>query len=127
MGGATILAAETLPTRGPLPFSTYDSDNNNVITVKEFNVIKEQRRVQQYQQGKLMRNAVNFSDIDTNSDEIITQTELKVHQDKRFANRMNQKCKHARWKRYGNGTRSKLVKLLLEERNSLFHNSSSNC
>ena len=89
--GATILAAETLPTRGPLPFSTYDSDNNNVITVKEFNVIKEQRRVQQYQQGKLMRNAVNFSDIDTNSDEIITQTELKVHQDKRFANRMNQR------------------------------------
>ncbi len=89
--GATFLVAETLPTRGPLPFSTYDKDNNNVITVKEFNVIKKQRIEQKYQEGRLMRNAVDFSDIDTNSDGIITKEELKIHQDKRFMNRMNQR------------------------------------
>lgn len=88
--GATILVAETLPTRGPLSFSTYDKDNNNVITVKEFDAIKQQRMNQKAQTGKLMRNAGNsadFSDIDTNNDGIITQTELKLHQDKRFNNK----------------------------------------
>ncbi len=89
--GATILAAETLPTRGPLPFSTYDKDNNNVITVKEFNVIKKQRIVQKYQDGRVMKKSVAFSDIDTNADGIITKEELKVHQDKRFTNQINKR------------------------------------
>lgn len=84
--GATILAAEILPTKGPLSFSTYDEDNNNVITVKEFDAIKQERMNQKAQTGKLMRNAgnsANFSDIDTNNDGIVTQTELKTHQEKR--------------------------------------------
>ena len=94
--GATLLVAETLPARGPLPFSTYDTDNNKVITVKEFDAIKKQRMTQKVENGKLMRNAAYspvFSDIDTNNDGIITPLELKTHQDKRFTNRVNQKNK----------------------------------
>ena len=85
--GATILAAETLPTRGPLPFSTYDNDNNNVITLQEFNIIKKQRLNQKFQSGYLSRNSVVFSDIDVNADGKITPTELKTHQDNRYYNR----------------------------------------
>lgn len=92
--GATFLAAETLPNRGPLPFSAYDKDNNNVITEKEFNTIKAQRMTQKAQSGTMMRNAGNapiFSDIDSNSDNIITKQELQTHQQKRFSQRVNQK------------------------------------
>jgi len=90
--GATLLIAESLPTRGPLPFSAYDKDNNNVITVKEFDAIKQQRMNQKANSGKMMRNAGNsptFSDIDTNNDGIVTKEELQIHQQKRFTNKMN--------------------------------------
>ena len=88
--GATILAAETLPNRGPLPFSTYDKDNNNIITSQEFNIIKKQRLNQKVQLGYLSRNSVVFSDIDVNADGKITPAELKNHQDNRFYTRVNQ-------------------------------------
>lgn len=92
--GTSILLAQTLPARGPISFSVYDTDNNNVITKKEFNLIKEKRMLQNAQLGKMMKNqsnSANFSDIDTNLDGIITTKELQIHQDKRFNNRMNQK------------------------------------
>ncbi len=84
--GATLLIAETLPTKGPLPFSAYDKDNNNVITAKEFDAIKQQRMTQKANNGKMMRNVGNsptFLDIDTNNDGIITKEELQVHQQKK--------------------------------------------
>lgn len=92
--GATFLIAETLPNKGPLPFEAYDKDNNNVITAKEFDAIKQQRMTQKAKDGRVMRNAGNsavFSDIDTNNDGIITKEELTIHQEKRFMNRMNNK------------------------------------
>ncbi|PLY05292.1 MAG: hypothetical protein C0625_14795 [Arcobacter sp.] len=94
--GATLLVAETLPVRGPLSFDTYDKDNNKVITQKEFDAIKTERMTQKAQDGRLMRNAANsptFSDIDTNSDGIISPKELQVHQQNRFTNRVNQQNK----------------------------------
>ena len=50
--GTTFLVAETLPLNGPLTFNTYDKDNNKVITVKEFDLIKAQRMAQNKQGGK---------------------------------------------------------------------------
>ena len=91
--GATMLAAETLPLRGPLPFATYDVDNNKVITQEEFDAIKTERMNQKKESGRLMQNISNapiFSDIDTNSDGVISQEELKIHQEKRYTNRVNQ-------------------------------------
>ncbi len=90
--GATFLFAETLPIRGPLPFATYDRDNNNVITQKEFDAIKQERMNKKANSGSLMKNAGNspiFSDIDTDSNGVITKEELQIHQQKRFKNRMN--------------------------------------
>jgi len=92
--GTTFLVAENLPVNGPLAFNTYDKDNNKIITVKEFDLIKAQRMAQNKQDGKLMRNAKNapiFSDIDTNTDGIITQKELKIHQKIRFNQRVNKR------------------------------------
>jgi hypothetical protein len=92
--GTTFLLAETLPSNGPLPFTTYDKDNNNVITVKEFNAIKTQRTTQNKQNARLMKNARNapkFSDIDKNADGIVTQKELRIHQKARFNQRINQR------------------------------------
>ncbi len=91
--GTTLLVAETLPTAGPLPFNTYDKDNNQVITKKEFDAIKAQRMTQKFQDGRLMKNAGNsptFLDIDTNVDGMITKEELTNHQQKRFNQRINQ-------------------------------------
>ena len=92
--GTTFLVAETLPNNGPLPFGTYDKDNNNVITAKEFAAIKTQRMTQNAQNARLMKNAGNsarFSEIDKNGDGIVTQKELKVHQKARFNKRFNQR------------------------------------
>lgn len=94
--GTTMLVAETLPLRGPLPFDTYDKDSNNVITKKEFDLIKIERKNQKSESGRLMRNISNsptFADIDTNADGIITRDELKIHQEKRFEDRVNQQNK----------------------------------
>jgi len=91
--GTTLLVAETLPITGPLPFTTYDKDNNQVITVKEFNAIKQQRINQKVKDGRLMKNTGKspvFSDIDTNADGIISKKELTIHQQNRFTKRTNQ-------------------------------------
>ncbi|MGB6328681.1 MAG: hypothetical protein WBF48_07115 [Halarcobacter sp.] len=92
--GATILAADILPARGPLQFSTYDKDNNGAITSKEFDAIKVQRINQKVESGKLMRNvnnSANFSDIDVNNDGKVTPLELTTYQEKRYADKLNQR------------------------------------
>ena len=33
--GATVVVAQPLPNKGPLPFSTYDVDNNQIITLQD--------------------------------------------------------------------------------------------
>lgn len=90
VAGATFMVAETLPFKGPLPFSTYDKDNNQVITKKEFEAIKLQRVTQKSESGAMMRNAdnrANFVDIDTNADGIITKAELSTYQQNKFNQR----------------------------------------
>lgn len=91
LGATSFLVAENLPTRGPLPFSAYDKDNNNLISEKEFDAIKEYRMNQKANSGMPMRNAGNspsFSDIDVNNDGSISKEELQKHQEKRFNNKM---------------------------------------
>ncbi|RXK14371.1 hypothetical protein CP965_02680 [Halarcobacter mediterraneus] len=88
--GGVLLTAETLPVRGPILFSTYDKDNNNLISEKEFNSIKEERMTQKANSGRLMKNVGQspaFSDLDLNNDGSINKEELQKHQEKRFNNR----------------------------------------
>ena len=90
IAGATFMVADTLPFKGPLPFSTYDKDNNQVITKKEFEAIKHQRVTQKTESGAMMRNAdnrANFVEIDTNADGIITKEELSIYQQNKFNQR----------------------------------------
>ncbi len=96
VAGTTLLVAKTLPSNGPLPFATYDSDNNNVITLEEFDAIKKQRMNQKKEEGRLLRNneySSKFVDIDKNADGVINQDELKIYQESRYNSRMNQQKK----------------------------------
>lgn len=94
--GATILVAQSLPNRGPLPFSVYDVDNNQIITLQEFENVKAKRMAQKMSQGKMIRNAgksTSFESIDLDSNGQITKEELAIHQQQRFQPCGQQKSK----------------------------------
>ncbi len=85
LSGTAILAtAQTADTtRGPAPFSAYDLNQDNAITEQELTAFRDQRRANQAQSGKALRNAANassFSEIDLNGDRVISQNELATHQ-----------------------------------------------
>lgn len=73
------IIAQDLPVRGPIPFSSYDTNNDGFISEGEFNEAKAARMSKKTAQGMPMRNAVNapeFSTLDTNSDGKLTKIEL---------------------------------------------------
>ncbi len=69
-------------------FATYDLNNDDKITQKEFYDGQAKRMTQKADEGKMMRNvgkAPTFTSIDTNSDGAVTPAEFDTHQ----MNRMN--------------------------------------
>jgi Ca2+-binding EF-hand superfamily protein len=88
----TALIAEDLPNRGPIEFSSYDTNKDGFISEKEFNDIRAKRIEQKTSSGMPMRNAANaaeFSTFDTNKDGKLTEVELLNGQNKQMQN--NQK------------------------------------
>lgn len=86
---ASLLSTSVLfaQTNGPLPFSSFDTNGDGVITQKEFSYMKNERMGERYEEGRMMRNAENspnFGDIDKNGDGKINRNEYQIHQQNRF-------------------------------------------
>jgi Ca2+-binding EF-hand superfamily protein len=88
----TALIAEDLPNRGPIEFSSYDTNKDGFISEKEFNNVKAKRIAQKATSGMPMKNVANapdFSALDANKDGKLTEIELLKGQNKQMQN--NQK------------------------------------
>ncbi|WP_419771407.1 MAG: EF-hand domain-containing protein [Candidatus Marinarcus sp.] len=71
--------AQDLPSRGPISFSIYDSNNDGFVTEKEFYDVRAKRMEEKANAGMPMRNAGNapdFTVFDTNSDGKLSEIEL---------------------------------------------------
>lgn len=91
---STILFAQNLPNKGPIPFGAYDSNNDGKITQSEFEDTRAKRMSEKYEQGYSLKNAQNapsFESIDKNKDGVLTKEELQEHQLNRVSERMNNK------------------------------------
>lgn len=78
-----LVIANDQPTRGPVPFATWDADNSGAIDEQEFNALREQRQAAvkaSGRQGKNMANASTFAQIDSNGDGQISAEELSSMQ-----------------------------------------------
>ncbi len=80
---AFSLQAAEITERGPISFSTYDSDGNGSITPQEFNQVQSQRRDARATTGRPMRNAPNapsFAEFDADGDCKLSPEELTAGQ-----------------------------------------------
>lgn len=94
--GVASIVAQPLPNKGPMPFSTFDEDNNQVITLQEFENVKAKRMAQKLDQGKMLKNAgksATFESIDLDGNGEISKEEFNSHQQQRFQQKGNQKNK----------------------------------
>jgi hypothetical protein len=81
--GVGLVTAQDLPTRGPIPFSSWDTDGNGTIDEAEFNSIREQRQEMAKSGGykqKNMATAPTFAQIDKDNNSKITPEELMAVQ-----------------------------------------------
>ena len=88
----SVVSAEDLPNRGPIEFSSYDTNKDGFVSEKEFNDLRLKRMEQKATSGMPMKNAGNaadFSAFDTNKDGKLTEIELLKGQNKQMQN--NQK------------------------------------
>jgi Ca2+-binding EF-hand superfamily protein len=79
------IIAEDLPNKGPIEFSSYDTNKDGFVSEKEFNDLRAKRMEQNALDGKMMKNIGNqpaFSDIDTNNDGNISKEEFLAHKPK---------------------------------------------
>lgn len=84
--------SEAIPERGPIPFSAYDKDGDDLISKKEFNEIRADRLSKRATEGTPMRGAANapsFSAFDTNKDGQLTQGEFTAGQKIQMEKRRN--------------------------------------
>lgn len=75
--------AETVPAQGPIPFATYDTDSDGVITAAEFSTVHAQRMASKAAEGRPMRgvaNAPTFAEFDKDADGKLTPAELAAGQ-----------------------------------------------
>ncbi len=94
-GSISSVQAEDLPARGPIPFTFYDKDHDNLISEQEFNSIRAERMSARAAEGRPMQGAAHapsFSSFDSNQDGNLTVDELtagqKVHMKKHMNMRM---------------------------------------
>ena len=88
----SALIAQDLPTKGPIEFSSYDTNKDGFVSEQEFNDLRAKRMEQKAQTGMPMKNAGNapsFAMFDTNKDGKLTEVELLKGQNKQMQN--NQK------------------------------------
>ena len=86
------IIAEDLPNKGPIEFSSYDTNKDGFVSEKEFNDLRAKRMGQKAESGMPMKNAGNapsFAMFDTNKDGKLTEVELLKGQNKQMQN--NQK------------------------------------
>lgn len=84
-------AAANLPSRGPVPFATYDSNGDGFISEAEFAAVREPRMTQRDDTGMSGRrraaNAPPFSSFDRDGDGRLTREEFRASQRARMAER----------------------------------------
>lgn len=81
------IAEDDLSKRGPVSFTTYDTDGNGLISQQEFDELKQKRKDIRKKSGRAMRKvdtSPQFSDFDTDGDGQITPVELKAGQNARM-------------------------------------------
>jgi hypothetical protein len=72
-----------MPARGPVPFSSFDTDGNGQVSQEEFNrahTERLQQRTQSENQYRYMGNAPDFGDIDSDADGGLSREELQAQQ-----------------------------------------------
>ena len=87
-------------------FADFDLDEDGQITEAELVTARAERVAQLQEEGRLTRNLDNaptFSTIDTNSDDIIDETEFTAHQTAQRGNRMNNSSKQSMGRGQGRG------------------------
>ena len=88
----SALIAKDLPNRGPIEFSSYDTNKDGFVSEQEFNDLRAKRMEQKAEAAMPMKNAGNapsFAMFDTNKDGKLTEVELLKGQNKQMQN--NQK------------------------------------
>lgn len=94
---STSIVAKNISVKGPISFSVYDTNNNNLISENEFYEARALRMSQKANQNRPMKkagNAPDFNSFDTNNDGSLTKTELLEGQNKQMQrNRENRGSK----------------------------------
>lgn len=95
---SAVLSASFLfaQTNGPMPFSSFDTNGDGIITQSEFSYMKNERMKEKYEEGRLLRNSANspnFGEIDKNGDGKINRNEYQIHQENQFKKRIEQRNK----------------------------------
>ena len=88
----SALIAQDFPTKGPIEFSSYDTNKDGFVSEQEFNDLRAKRMEQKAEAAMPMKNAGNapsFAMFDTNKDGKLTEVELLKGQNKQMQN--NQK------------------------------------
>ncbi|PKN15205.1 MAG: hypothetical protein CVU67_01775 [Deltaproteobacteria bacterium HGW-Deltaproteobacteria-24] len=90
----TALLAQELPNKGPISFGMYDTNNDGVVSKKEFYDVRDARMQQKATAGMPMKNAGNapdFESFDTNKDGQLSELELLRGQNANMQNNKGNK------------------------------------
>ncbi len=78
-----IFQTREMPERGPIPFNSYDQDNDGFISEAEFSAARAARMAARASEGRPMRGAASapaFELFDSDSDGLLTREELTAGQ-----------------------------------------------
>ena len=105
----SLVQAEEVSMRGPIPFSVYDQDGNGFINLEEFTNVRNERRASRTRRGKssqgMSLQGVSskslFADFDSNSDGQLDQVELSKGQSQQREKRRDRKMSNSPGKNSG--------------------------